>query len=147
MRIPGLFVSGMVKLSSLAVFGVAAVSAGLPLYIGCYNDNVPGRDLTTWFCSNGKVGRDCAIDENMPYPRNWAGSAKMSPEFCSDLCSGFRFFGLQAGFGCFCGNDYGNNGGKAQDGECDMPCSGSPSIMCGSGQHNSIYAVNTTTTA
>ena len=38
----------------------------------------------------------------------------MTPQFCSGLCKGFKFFGVQGdkGENCFCGNDYGNQGGK-----------------------------------
>jgi hypothetical protein len=69
----------------------------------------------------------------------------MRPELCNDLCRGFHFFGVQFGYECFCGDDYGNQGGKAPENQCDLPCHGDSSIMCGGANHNSIYAVKTTT--
>jgi hypothetical protein len=58
----------------------------------------------------------------------------MTPEFCSGLCKGFKFFGVQTN-GCFCGDDYGNQGGKTPESDCNAP-----SIMCGADYRNSIYA-------
>ena len=143
------------KLSlSLAALGVAA--AGAPLYIGCYMDCSSGqhecnegyRDLPTFFCSNGRTpeGGHCAVDPDLPAGASWyAGGNKMTPSLCNDMCQGFHFFGVQYYNECFCGNDYGNQGGKAPESECNTPCKGDPSIMCGGGAHSSIYAVNTTT--
>ena len=134
---------------SLAAWGVA--SAGLPLYIGCYYDCVgctrSTRDLPIFFCSNGRSedGGQCQGDSSVPYQNGFAGVSKMTPGLCSDLCQGFHFFGVQNGYGCFCGNDYGNQGGKAPESECNTPCYGDGAIMCGANRHNSIYAVNTTT--
>jgi hypothetical protein len=64
----------------------------------------------------------------------------MTPKFCSGLCKGFKFFGVQDGWACFCGDDYGNQGGKTPESECNVPCRGDASIMCGGGYRNSIYA-------
>ena len=69
----------------------------------------------------------------------------MTPHLCNGLCRGFYFFGVQANKECFCGNDYGNQGGKAPDGECNTPCNGDSSVMCGGINRNSIYAVNNST--
>eukprot|EP00966_Prymnesium_polylepis_P268020 6191822-Prymnesium_polylepis.1 len=64
----------------------------------------------------------------------------MTPTLCSTLCTGFKFIGVQNGYQCFCGNDYGNAGGKDSETACSSPCSGNQSIMCGAPVHNSIYA-------
>jgi hypothetical protein len=61
----------------------------------------------------------------------------MTPEFCSGLCKGFKFFGVQ-GIACFCGNDYGHQGGKTPESGCNTPCRGDASIMCGGDYRNSI---------
>jgi hypothetical protein len=64
----------------------------------------------------------------------------MTPTACSSLCTSFKFFGVQDGWGCFCGDDYGNQGGKAPDGDCNTQCTGDRSIMCGAPFRNSVYA-------
>jgi hypothetical protein len=73
----------------------------------------------------------------------------MTPQLCNDMCQDFRFFGVQDHYQCFCGNDYGNQGGKAPESECNYPCTGvvwSSAVMCGGNLHNSIYAVVSTNT-
>ena len=117
---------------------IGCASAENATYIGCYDDTTGGRDLPVFFCSNGKDGRECAVDPDVAHP--YAGSAAMSATVCSVLCKGFKYFGLQFGRECFCGNDYGNNGGKMPENSCDQPCSGDPSTICGAANQNSIYA-------
>jgi hypothetical protein len=62
-------------------------------YIGCYNDKFSAseRDL---------VG-SLFLEEN-----------RITPEFCEKKCSiaHFKYFGLQYGAECWCGNDYGKYG-------------------------------------
>jgi hypothetical protein len=70
----------------------------------------------------------------------YSNQALLTPQICSALCHGFKFFGLQDGYGCYCGNDYGNQGGKVPETDCDMPCNGDSSTMCGGESRNSIYA-------
>eukprot|EP00747_Dinoflagellata_sp_TGD_P003024 gnl/TRDRNA2_/TRDRNA2_106637_c0_seq1.p1 gnl/TRDRNA2_/TRDRNA2_106637_c0~~gnl/TRDRNA2_/TRDRNA2_106637_c0_seq1.p1 ORF type:complete len:203 (+),score=38.69 gnl/TRDRNA2_/TRDRNA2_106637_c0_seq1:350-958(+) len=76
----------------------------------------------------------------------WAGGDAMTPSLCSALCTGFKFFGVQFGYNCFCGDDYGNQGGKAPESDCGSPCTGDSSIMCGGSSRNSIYAQPTSDT-
>ena len=129
-----------------AVLSFSVVAAG-PFYIGCYADKNPGRDLPVFFCSNGKSsdGIDCASDPKTPAGGSSFGHAK-NPEACSVMCSGFKFFGLQNGGECFCGDDYGNQGGKKPEAECPFPCwhGDSGSGPCGGSARNSIYVVNNT---
>ena len=73
----------------------------------------------------------------------YAAVGAMTAATCNGQCQGFKYFGLQNGNACFCGNDYGNKGGKAPETECNMTCTGSSAEMCGSSEHNSIYAVTT----
>jgi hypothetical protein len=135
----------MMKCVAVVVLLVAGVAADGPVYIGCYRDNagLKGRDLPVFFCSNGTdpVSGGCAADSRLPAGTSSAADYNsMTPAVCSTLCFGFKFFGVQFGGGCFCGNDYGNQGGKAPDSDCDTACGGDPSIKCGGAYKNSIYA-------
>jgi hypothetical protein len=143
------------QIKALTTFTLAVAARALAenaTYIGCYYDcqtaaagpcgdaTTSNRDLPAFFCVNGKdpdAISDCAADPFAPV--NWAGSRVMTPEFCSGLCMGFKFFGVQT-IGCFCGNDYGNQGGKIAERFCNTPCNGDTSIMCGGPYLNSIYA-------
>jgi hypothetical protein len=140
------------KLSlSLSLAALGAAASGLPRYIGCYLDqgsSASTRDLPVFFCTNGKdgPGGTCVSDMRSTYSgHSYAGHQAMSPELCNGMCNGFAFFGLQGGGECYCGNDYGNMGGRAADSECSMRCTGNPGAMCGNWGHNSIYHVNSTT--
>ena len=61
---------------------------------------------------------------------------------CADMCAGFQYFALQYATQCFCGNSY-DSGGPAPggDADCNMPCSGDPTVMCGAGWRNSVYEI------
>ena len=85
--------------------------ASLPTLVGCFIDSSP-RDL----------------------PVN-AGDLKVadSPVACAAECTArgsFEFIGLQNGNNCFCGHTYGSHG-AANISDCNMPCPGDKTIMCG----------------
>jgi hypothetical protein len=126
------------------------VVANGPKYIGCYQDRDfyhPGpRDLPVFFCSNGTDEGSCLNDTRVKGPivhgNNYgafAGSLVMTPAVCSALCTGFKYFGVQFSFACFCGDEYGQYG-KLDESDCNSPCRGDSSTMCGGHVINSIYA-------
>mmetsp|Transcript_66291 Transcript_66291/g.181798 ORF Transcript_66291/g.181798 Transcript_66291/m.181798 type:complete len:167 (+) Transcript_66291:125-625(+) len=134
-------------LSEVAAALAVDANATAPFYIGCYRDCISGtncdkRDLPVFWCSNGKDGLgDCAADSALPAGASaYASGSAMTMATCSGMCTGFKFFGLQAGGECYCGDDYGNAGGKKEESECNMACTGDASEICGGGGHNSIYA-------
>jgi hypothetical protein len=142
----------VMKCLALVVFIAGCVDAtgDAPFYIGCFRDcNDEGgcpndnRDLTQVIssCESAKPGD--ANQTNCGY----GGSSVQTPALCSALCTGFKFFGVQNGEECHCGNDYGNQGGKAPDNDCGTSCNGDSSIMCGGSVRNSIYAQPHTSTA
>ncbi len=135
--------------TAIFAIAVACASAENATYIGCYADcgGVVGgctqanRDLPTYFCSNGKSVSGCSDDPAIPAGgSNWAMGNAMTVATCSGMCRGFKFFGVQLTNECFCGNDYGNQGGKVPESDCDHICSGSPIEICGGASRNSIYA-------
>jgi hypothetical protein len=95
------------------------------------------RDLNITFSRGSELdGGDFSPIQPLMFP----GEDVMTPALCSAICTGFKFFGVQDTNNCFCGNDYGNQGGKAPEDDCDSPCSGDSSAMCGGPFRNSIYA-------
>jgi hypothetical protein len=125
------------------------LGAGAPVYIGCYKDykdsSKEHRDLPVFFCSNGTIdsaGERCNDDSRKKCAfGNWAGACDMTPTACAAQCSGFKWFGVQAGYSCFCGDDDYGKYGPAPVSDCIIPCSGDSSILCGGVLRNSIYTI------
>ncbi|XP_013393429.1 uncharacterized protein LOC106161105 isoform X2 [Lingula anatina] len=88
-------------------------------YIGCYKDQYP-RDIP----SSGKLE-----------------SSKMYVQKCLDHCRGYRYFGLQDGEECRCGNSYGYYGKASSESECDHSCAGNSSQICGGNWRNGVYEI------
>lgn len=67
-------------------------------------------------------------------------SNKQTVESCIRECGrrNFRYAGLQYGLACVCDNDYGKFG-KADN--CNMPCTGDSSEICGGSWANSVYEI------
>ena len=64
----------------------------------------------------------------------------MTPQLCQRLCTGYHYAGVQWYSECWCG-DILSRFDLRPDSECDTPCSGDSSQMCGGSWHNSIYFV------
>jgi hypothetical protein len=83
----------------------------------------------------------CFSDPNNPY--NLDGylerSADNTPQSCIATCQaqGFAYAGVEYGQSCLCGNSY-DQFGPADN--CDMPCTGDASQMCGGYNANNVYA-------
>ena len=60
---------------------------------------------------------------------------------CMDFCAGYDYFGLQFYSECWCGNTYGDFGEADDESECNSPCRGDESTMCGGSWRNSIYEI------
>merc|ERR1740123_957432 len=63
-----------------------------------------------------------------------------TPEVCHTACSGYKFFGVQDGKTCWCGNGP-NLGEPLPEAECNSPCKAQPHSICGGRWRNSIYRV------
>ena len=87
-------------------------------YIGCFADQTDVRDLGGYTFNNGA----------------------MTTSSCISTCNerGFKYASTQFGSHCFCGNSYGRYGASTN---CNMPCSGKSSEICGGGWANSVYRV------
>jgi hypothetical protein len=70
---------------------------------------------------------------------------------CLTLCStyGYAAVGLEYGRECWCGDApqvAANGGFKAADADCNIPCSGAPTELCGGVQRFEYYSWTSTTT-
>ena len=59
--------------------------------------------------------------------------------FSMRILSGYRYFGLQYGTQCFCGNSFGRYGRSPNQGECNKPCPANRNEICGGTWRNSVY--------
>ena len=97
-------------------------------YLGCYYDRLGGKfDL----------------------PISPPESGGESVERCNSLCAsryrhgrvstlGYKYFGVQAGHACFCGNSYGSMG-RPHLSYCNSSCLANPKEICGGSSMNSVY--------
>ena len=109
--------SGVSEASSDASVDVAVDGSTQPIYLGCFRDSNPNRDLPF------QVQNDGTNNTN-------AG--------CIAACAGlgYTYSATQNGNECYCGNGYGGYG--PTDG-CNTACTGAPSQTCGGPYANSVY--------
>lgn len=91
---------------------------GTAAYIGCYKD-------TSAFDLDGHLER----------------SQSNTPQRCVEVCKqkGFAYAAVQYGQSCLCGNSYGKYGPADN---CNYPCTGDSSQMCGGYSANSVYSTS-----
>ena len=65
----------------------------------------------------------------------------MTPELCKSLCFSrrYKFAGIQYMYQCFCGNDRPPVSKRLQMSQCNMPCTGDSSKICGASWKMNIY--------
>ena len=88
--------------------------------MGCYKDN-KDYDLPT--CATKQMSTSDALVE------------------CGTLCEGYKFFALENGKECRCGDAYGKYAKSTEPSkDCGMPCKNDPSMTCGGFWFESVYA-------
>jgi len=88
-------------------------------YAGCYKD-ANDRDLPQYFAKAHGDYHKC---------------------FHAAAAGHFKYAALQATGYCFAGNSVGKHG-KVGDEECNMPCKGHPTKVCGAGWRNSVFVLD-----
>lgn len=63
----------------------------------------------------------------------------MTLEKCASLCSSYPYFGTQWSRECFCGDELTEGSAAAPEADCNMPCAGDSSQLCGGGRRLSLY--------
>lgn len=95
-------------------------------YLGCYADLVEGL-RALW--EDGDV------------------TQTMTVEACKALCIddlGYRYFGVEWGVECYCGNRRDETSMLVEDYQCGMPCAGDANQICGDDQRLSLYGPHDT---
>lgn len=97
--------------------------AQAPRYLGCWKDS---------------------DDRAMPAVHTTFDS-QLTNAVCVQHCrqQGYGYAGTQFHSHCFCANDY-RKYGQASDSECNTPCAGNKSEMCGGPWRNSVYTAGFT---
>lgn len=87
---------------------------------GCFTDAVGSRALSNWIVGPG---------------------TGMTVEFCVRGCAsqGYTYAGLEFGDECYCGTSIDNNQTSAAPADCNMPCSGDSTEICGARDRLSLY--------
>jgi len=89
-------------------------------YVGCFRDSQEELDFSVF---KGPWG-------------------DLTPTTCNALCSGYAFFGLQHGNECRCGaSSWKSKYGTAPDEQCDKPCAGEKTAVCGGKLRNTVFQV------
>ncbi|KAF1808035.1 WSC domain-containing protein 2, partial [Eremomyces bilateralis CBS 781.70] len=86
-------------------------------YQGCFTDDAGSRAFNSGYIA----GADTIV------------------EGCAAFCSNFQFFGIEYGAECYCGNTRAASSLLAAASECNMPCGGDPSEICGGSNRLSVY--------
>lgn len=106
----------------LLVYGPASVDIATvdgAEYAGCVLDSPASRVLTGY-----SVGRE-----------------DMTPQLCASLCGEYAYFGLEFGKECYCGNALQAGYVTAPDPECNTPCYGAGTNICGAPDRLTVYRV------
>uniref|UniRef100_A0A1I8I8X8 WSC domain-containing protein n=1 Tax=Macrostomum lignano TaxID=282301 RepID=A0A1I8I8X8_9PLAT len=106
-------------------------------YRGCYVDSSSSRDL------NGLLGVSNIGELSITFGGYVYNKTTMTHELCGSVCSlgGFRYFGIQVGEQCFCGNSFGVHG-AAGESQCSNLCTGNSGQKCGAANRNSVFELS-----
>jgi len=61
---------------------------------------------------------------------------------CATDCAGFKYWGVEYGGECYCGNSFNTGSVVAQASDCSFTCPGAPLEYCGAGNRLSAYVLN-----
>ncbi|KAK0618381.1 glyoxal oxidase N-terminus-domain-containing protein [Bombardia bombarda] len=89
-------------------------------WYGCQTESATGRALSA---------TDFAADT-------------MTLESCRTFCSAYTYFGAEYGRECYCGNSFSAGSVPAPASDCNFPCPGNTSELCGAGARLSVYVLD-----
>ncbi|KAH7343016.1 hypothetical protein BKA65DRAFT_303260 [Rhexocercosporidium sp. MPI-PUGE-AT-0058] len=65
----------------------------------------------------------------------------MTLEMCAENCAGFKYWGVEYGAECYCGNEFQAGSVAVPQGDCSFPCPGNTLEFCGAGNRLSSYVL------
>ncbi|KAG4441379.1 hypothetical protein IFR05_003136 [Cadophora sp. M221] len=65
----------------------------------------------------------------------------MTLEMCAANCAGFKYWGVEYGAECYCGNEFQTGSLAVPNADCSFPCPGNPLEFCGAGNRLSTYGL------
>ena len=80
------------------------------------------------------------VDGHRALQSDSLASDSMTVETCAAHCSKHKYFGLEYGRECYCGDD--QTAAEADAADCSMPCAGDSSESCGAGGRQDLYINN-----
>ncbi|EXJ88228.1 hypothetical protein A1O1_05158 [Capronia coronata CBS 617.96] len=86
-------------------------------YVSCYTEATTGRALASFALADDSI----------------------SLQTCANNCTQYKYFGVEYGRECYCGNALGLGSAPATDGRCNMACSGNSSLACGGPNGLTLY--------
>ncbi|PPR02298.1 hypothetical protein CVT24_011636 [Panaeolus cyanescens] len=115
--------------------------------MNCAGDSTQkcGGDWTLGVYSKSWSSAGCFTDSSSRVLRGfYVDQGGMTTEKCVNMCAvaGYSMAGTQYGRECLCGNQVHRDGGAGFSvplGECNMPCHGNSSQMCGAGWRINLY--------
>ncbi|KAH7393271.1 WSC domain-containing protein [Cadophora sp. MPI-SDFR-AT-0126] len=83
----------------------------------------------------------CATDtnEDRTLVGKYLASGSMNLDLCASTCADYRFFGVEYGIECFCGDTLSAISIKATDDRCNYPCPGNAAEICGGMSGLTLY--------
>ncbi|KAJ3556376.1 hypothetical protein NM688_g2060 [Phlebia brevispora] len=89
-------------------------------FIGCFTEGQNGRTLSS---------------------ASYVNDTSMTDESCISFCAGQSYFfaGTEFGQECYCGDFFANGGTNTSLSDCNEPCVGNSSEICGAGSRLSVY--------
>ena len=76
----------------------------------------------------------------------YSDTERNTPKLCTEVCSlkGYKFAGVKWGKECWCGNDEPPRTSYTSSGQCNKPCTGDKTLMCGAGDTLNLYKTGQT---
>jgi hypothetical protein len=95
------------------------------------------QDVTNHASTTGYVYKGCFNDKPDRDVRSQLYQGRFNIQQCYTACSPhFKYFSLQYGSQCFCGNSFGKYGASNA---CGMNCVGQPELVCGDAWMNNVF--------
>ncbi|KAK5406239.1 hypothetical protein LTR06_008594 [Exophiala xenobiotica] len=86
-------------------------------YVSCYTEATTGRALSAFTLADNSI----------------------TLQTCASNCTQYRYFGVEYGRECYCGNTLAAGSAPATDGRCNMGCAGNSSVLCGGPSGLTLY--------